>query len=108
MQWREVRESSELNCVYITVNQLLINAVVLDLPESSSATFMLFIVKNQPCFGKFADRLQIIGIRSNSTFVIYFCLQSGTDKTALLPGLAVDEQKLIVNYFTKAGFLSVE
>jgi len=33
---------------------------------------------------------------------------SGTDKTALLPGLAMDEQKLIVNYFTKAGFLSVE
>ena len=37
-----------------------------------------------------------------------FQLQSGTDKTPLLPGLASDEQKLIVNYFTKAGFLSVD
>nr|CAG4650937.1 EOG090X058A [Simocephalus serrulatus] len=33
---------------------------------------------------------------------------SGTDKTPLLPGLATEEQTLIVNYFTKAGFLSVE
>ena len=37
-----------------------------------------------------------------------FGSQSGTDKTPLLPGLAVEEQAMIVNYFTKAGFLSVE
>lgn len=35
-------------------------------------------------------------------------MQSGTDKTPLLAGLAVDEQSMIVSYFTKAGFLSVE
>lgn len=33
---------------------------------------------------------------------------NGTDKTPLLSGLAADEQIMIVNYFTKAGFLSVE
>nr|CAG4638418.1 EOG090X058A [Cyclestheria hislopi] len=35
-------------------------------------------------------------------------LLNGTDKAPLLPGLALDEQRLIIHYFTKAGFLSVD
>jgi hypothetical protein len=39
---------------------------------------------------------------------MFLFVQSGTDKTPLLPGLAANEQSMIVNYFAKAGFLSVD
>jgi len=60
---------------------------------------LLSSIERQICQSLRLRPLYYLSIKTNLVL-------SGTDKTPLLPGLAAEEQKIIVNYFTKAGFLS--